>query len=72
MPDPATLDELKKRLAALSPGESFALGAAEYVKLFEGCAADAWSGSPALGEEYRCAIEFRPGGMVWFVKRPTS
>jgi hypothetical protein len=69
MPDPTTLDDLKQRLAALPAGASFSLRAADYVKLFEGGATDAWAGSPALGDECQCSVEFRPGGMVWFVKR---
>jgi hypothetical protein len=69
MADPTTVDELKKRLTALAPGESLRLSSLNYKKLFEG-QLNGWKGAGDLGREFGCTIQFEPDGLVVIVKEP--
>jgi hypothetical protein len=64
-----SVDDLKKRLTSLAPGESLRLSSANYIKLFEG-QIDCWKGAQFLDSEFGCSIRFMPDGVVTIVKKP--
>jgi hypothetical protein len=61
-----TLDSLRRELSQLSPGMKLALQVSDFIFL---CQRDAWHESHRLAKEFECDAEFRPDGMIWFVKR---
>ena len=66
-----TLGELRRELGDLSAGTSLRLPTRDYWNMFSSPDEinEAWSASRRLGEEFKCAAEFRPEGQTWFVKR---
>jgi len=63
------MNELKQKLERLAPGEIIKLPLGAYVQLLAAHSNEGWVQSRTLAVEHDCDVEFRPEGMVCFIRR---